>query len=504
MVGVVVDQMRYDYLQRYWDSFGYDGFKRLVNEGFSVKNMNYHYKPTYTGPGHASIFSAAPPAKHGIVGNNWYSRSEGKIVYCAESKRKDGSYWMSPSRMKGRNLADQIKLHYGEKAKCYGVSLKDRGAILPAGHMANAAFWFDGKTGKWVSSEYYAGSELECVHTFNQIDLVERYLKKPWELSKAEEAYEPSFLDSNAYERPLVKGGQITFPYNLLDAYRKEGFDVLKSIPQGNTMTTDLAVSLLKSEKLGEDLIPDFLSISYSATDYIGHNFGVGSREVQDCYLKLDQDLAELLKQLDQTVGKGEYLLFLTSDHGAGEPRNFLREANLPHGRFRTTDIKNKLDSVLDLHFGPRDWIEAFINLNVYFNPQVFNSECFNKNEVLDFVKTYLAQLDGVKAVWSPTSAVAQAHFNTMIENGYEAKESGDLILLEQASWTNYSDKGSTHGSPYHYDTHVPLLFYGKGIKQGHTSRNYSIAAVASTVAHLIQVAEPELSEGELIIELVD
>jgi hypothetical protein len=406
--------------------------------------------------------------------------------------------------MKGRNLADQIKLHYGEKAKCYGVSLKDRGAILPAGHMANAAFWFDGKTGKWVSSEYYAGSELECVQTFNQIDLVERYLKKPWELSKIEEAYESSFLDSNAYERPLVKGGQITFPYNLLEAYRKEGFDVLKSIPQGNTMTTDLAVSLLKSEKLGEDLIPDFLSISYSATDYIGHTFGVGSREVQDCYIKLDQDLAELLKQLDQTVGKGEYLLFLTSDHGAGETRNFLSEAKLPHGRFKTKELKSKLDSILDQQFGPRDWLAAFINLNVYFNTQVFDTESLNKNEVMDFSKNYLAQLNGVKAVWSPTSAVAQSHFNTMIENGYEAKESGDLILLEQASWTNYSNKGSTHGSPYHYDTHVPLLFYGNGIKQGQTSRSYSIAAVASTVSHLIQVAEPELSEGELIIELLD
>ncbi len=504
VVGVVVDQMRYDYLQRYWDSFGEEGFKRLVKQGFAVNNVNYHYKPTYTGPGHASIFAGAPPAKHGIVGNNWYSREEGKVVYCAESRKDDGSYWMAPSRMKGRNLADQIKLRYGAKAKCYGVSLKDRGAILPAGHMADAAFWFDGKAGLWISSEYYEKQNQAFLESFNKIDLLERYLRKPWQLSKEQDHYQTSFADSNAYEKPLVKKGGITFPYNLLEAYRKEGYKVLKSIPQGNTMTTDFAISLLKEEALGQDAVPDFLSISYSATDYVGHTFGVGSREVQDTYIKLDQDIANLLVKLDQEVGEGEYLLFLTSDHGAGEPRNFLKDAKLPNGRFSTRDIKNNLDSALDQKFGPRDWIDAFINLNVYFNTKALEEKSIKAQDVLEYAKRYLSKLKGVKAVWSASSKIAHSHFNSMVENGYEPEESGDLILLEQASWTSYSDKGSTHGSPYHYDTHVPLLFYGKGIKPGKTNQSYSIAAIASTVAHLIHLAEPELSKGEIIIELMD
>lgn len=502
VVGIVVDQMRYDYIDRYWSEFGEEGFKTLVNQGFFARSVNYHYKPTYTGPGHASIFTGASPSKHGIVGNNWYSRSEEKEVYCAESLKDDGSYWMSPQRLKGRTIADEIKLSRGAEVKSYGISLKDRGAILPAGFLADAAFWFSSDEQKWISSEFYTNNNPEWLKEFNEQDLVDKYLSNPWKLSLSEENYAQSSPDENNYETPLFKNGGTTFPYNLLEAYRQEGIGILKSIPQGNTMTTDLAIQLIQSEKLGEDEVLDFLSISYSATDYVGHRFGVGSREVHDTYIKLDQDIARLISYLNTTIGKDKYLLFLTSDHGAGEVRNSLKEKNLPHGKIETKKLKEELDSALDAKFGPSEWISSFINLNVYLNNKSFESGFVEKQKIVDFLVEYIKTKNGVLDVWTQSHTVSQPYLNLLTANGFLNRESGDLIMVEQASWTNYSDKGSTHGSPYHYDTHVPLLIYGNGVSRGQTFKAYTIAEIAPTIAQLLKVPCPELSEGEVIKEL--
>lgn len=503
IVGVVVDQMRYDYLNRYKNDYGEGGFKKLLKDGFSADNLHYHYKPTYTGPGHASIFTGAPPAKHGIVGNNWFSRKEQKVVYCAEALNKEGVYWFSPERMKGRTLSDEIKLFYGKESKSYGVSLKDRGAILPAGHLANGAFWFDSNSGKWLSSSYYKESNPTWLVAFNERDFIDEYLSEAWNLSLEEEDYSESNADKNNNENELYKGSGVEFPYNLLEAYRQEGWGILKTIPQGNSMTTDLAIEIIKANELGKDDVLDFISISYSATDYVGHRFGVGALEVHDTYVKLDRDLKKLIDFLESNLGKENFILFLTSDHGAGEVRNHLAEMGAPHGKIETNKIGEELDSILDARFGPMQWISSFTNLNVYFSAKAKESKILDFTEVLSFAKKWLSEQEGVQEVWEPHSGKNNFVYSDIIENGFNAKESGDLILLEEASWTNYSDKGSTHGSPYQYDTHVPFLMYGYGVKIGATSKAYNIANIIPTISKIVGVPRPNLSELDLIEESI-
>ncbi|MEQ8908568.1 MAG: alkaline phosphatase family protein [Vicingaceae bacterium] len=501
VVGIVVDQMRYDYLQRYYNDFGEGGFKKLMNQGFSAENLHYHYKPTYTGPGHASIFTGAPPAKHGIVGNNWYSREEEKVVYCAESLKKGGGYWMSPQRLKGRTISDEMKLFFGKKAKVFGVSLKDRGAILPVGHLADGAYWFDGDLGKWISSDYYQTPNPDWLNSFNQQDFLELYLSKAWDLSLEEKDYSESNADQTNYENELFQGSGVSFPYNLLEAYREKGWGVLKSIPQGNRMTTDLTLKVIEANQLGVDDIPDFLSVSYSATDYVGHRFGVGSRELHDTYVKLDQDLERLIAHLEKTIGKDNFILFLTSDHGAGEVRNHLKELGAPNGRLRTKQIKEQLDSALDANFGPMNWISSLINLNIYFNPEVFENDIVDRESIFAFATAWLAEQDGIQQVWNVQTGTNTFQYSEIIERGYNKQESGDLILLEKAAWSNYSDKGSTHGSPYQYDTHVPFLLYGKNLDRSTSTKAYTIANIAPTVAYLMGVPAPDLAINKLIQE---
>ena len=326
VVAIVVDQMRYDYLDRFWNDFGDDGFKKLINEGFSCKNINYNYKPTYTGPGHASIFSGTTPSVHGIIGNNWYSREKGEVVYCASSKDEKGELFYSPERMLAETLADKIRQHTGNKGKSFGVSLKDRGAILAAGHMANGAYWFNGKSGQWESSSYYKVSTPKWLKEFNDEDVLNSYLKHNWELSLTKSDYNESALDENKFEIPFTKNGKVSFPYRLPDLFEDKGWEILKRVPAGNQMTVDLATSIIKKEGLGKDTYMDFLSLSLSATDYIGHQFGVQSVEVQDAYLKLDKTLANFISYLNSNVGKENYVLFLSSDHGASMPRAYLEE----------------------------------------------------------------------------------------------------------------------------------------------------------------------------------
>ena len=322
VIGIVVDQMRTDYISRYWNKFGEGGFKRLVKDGYNCRNTQYNYVPTFTGPGHASIYTGTTPSYHGIVANDWYDQKNRDTVYCVQddSVRSIGgdveAGKMSPARLLTTTITDELHLSTQGKSKVIGVSLKDRGAILPAGRAANAAFWYDGKSGNWISSSWYMNELPKWASDFNDRKWPNEYLSKPWTTLLNIDRYTESDPDNNAYEATYLGEEKPVFPHDL-PSLRGKSFDLVRRTPFGNTLTKDFAIASIKGEDLGRDSITDFLCISFSATDYVGHQFGPMAIETEDTYLRLDRDLADLFQFLDNNFGKGKYLVFLTADHAA-------------------------------------------------------------------------------------------------------------------------------------------------------------------------------------------
>ncbi|HCD22984.1 MAG TPA: alkaline phosphatase, partial [Flavobacteriaceae bacterium] len=359
VVGVVVDQMRYDYLTRFWDQYSEGGFKRLVHGGFVAKNHHFNYAPTSTGPGHASVYTGTTPATHGIIGNDFFDIASGSMVYCAGDDQyasvgvSSDEGKMSPHRLLTSTMTDQLRLHYKNKAKVISISVKDRGAVLPGGHMANAAYWFvGGEQGLWVTSTYYMDALPKWVADFNAQQSIAQY-KKPWNLLYNEKKYDLSVADDNLYEGPFKGEQKPVFPHDLPALWNQNGgYGILRATPYGNSMLTDFALEALKQEDLGQDKTPDFLAISYSSTDYVGHQFGVDSKEVQDTYLRLDLEIARLLKALDRQVGTGQYTLFLTADHAAIPVPAYLQDQKIPAGYVEANAIKQGIDQFVQDRFG--------------------------------------------------------------------------------------------------------------------------------------------------------
>ena len=302
VVGIVVDQMRYDYISRFWNGYSEGGFKRLVKEGFNFKNNHYNYAPTSTGPGHASVYTGTTPASHGIIGNDWYDKEIGASVYCAADNTyasvgtSSAAGQMSPKQLLTTTISDQLKLHTQSRSKVIAIALKDRGAVLPGGHTADAAYWFHGKEeGSWISSTFYMEALPSWVTQFNS--KVPQQYKKPWDLLRSEKAYTQSGSDKNNYEGAYRGETAAVFPHDLVSLWEANGaYDILKATAYGNSLTADFALAALKGENLGMGVDTDFLAVSFSSTDYVGHQFGVNSREIEDTYYRLDLDLERLLK----------------------------------------------------------------------------------------------------------------------------------------------------------------------------------------------------------------
>ncbi|RZK34719.1 MAG: alkaline phosphatase family protein, partial [Pedobacter sp.] len=332
VVGIVVDQMKMEYLYRFSDDFSPNGFKRLMDNGYTFQNMHYNYMPTYTAPGHASIYTGTTPATHGIVGNEWFSRTLGKDVYCTDDASvktvgdgtaEEGA--MSPKNLQATTITDEVRMATNFSGKVIGMSLKDRGAILPAGHFANWAFWYS-KTGAFISSSFYGDKLPDWVSQFNNEKHYLPYINKGWDLYKPASTYNESLPDNNPYEGKLYGSTAPVFPYDLKKMYEKNDAGVLRSTPYGNDLLAEFAMKAIEKEELGKDNITDFLTVSFSSTDYVGHLLGPRSMELQDTYLRLDQTIADFLNYLDKTVGKDNYLLFLTADHAGAENVIYLKD----------------------------------------------------------------------------------------------------------------------------------------------------------------------------------
>ncbi|WP_179335792.1 alkaline phosphatase PafA [Winogradskyella costae] len=514
VVGIVVDQMRYDYLTRFGSKFGDGGFNRMINEGFNCKNNHFNYVPTYTGPGHASVYTGTTPKIHGIIGNNWYDKEIKEMVYCAGDEAvesvgtEDRAGKMSPHRMQTTTFGDENRLFTQGQGKTIGISLKDRGAILPAGHTANAAYWFHGKDeGRWISSSHYMTELPKWVLEFNASTHAESYLKE-WDTFYDISTYTESGVDENTFEGGFKGKEKATFPYDLKSLSKdNRGYDILKATPYGNSLTADFAMAAIKAEGLGQDQITDVLAVSFSATDYVGHNFGVNSKEVQDTYIRLDKDLERLFEYLDTTVGKGEYTVFLTADHGAIDVPSYLSSLKVPAGYVNNKERKETFNTFLEATYGSDAIVENISNDQIFLDRAKVKSLGLKLSNVQDAIAMEQLSYLNVSKVYTATTMASTGFYGgieELLQNGFNQKRSGDVMLVNDTSFISYSKTGSTHGSGLNYDTHVPLLFFGKGIKHGETFNKTVIPDIAPTISALLGISFPNGATGQPLGFVID
>jgi len=516
VVGIIVDQMRYDYLTRFYNKYSDDGFKRLIRDGFSLENAHFNYIPTYTAPGHASVYTGTTPSNHGIISNNWYDKFAKKVIYCVDDANytsvgtaQGGS--KSPSRMMTTTISDELKMAQNQQGKVISLSIKDRSAVLPGGHTADGAYWFEGMNeGKFITSSYYREDLPKWVKDFNNSDKAEKYLNSPWNTLYNIKTYTESIDDNNIFEGLFIGKKTPTFPYDLSKLKKENGnFELLKAVPFGNSILTDFTKAAIIGEELGQDNITDFLAVSFSSTDYVGHQFGPDSKEIEDTYLRLDQDLASFFIFLDEKIGKDNYTLFLTADHAVVQVPAYLETVKVPAGYFDYREFVTYLDTITKKHFnlGASRLVENFSNYQLFLNREVLHDQKLNIKDVSEILAN---ELVNHKSIYKTVTAYSLQNTNFdsgvlhRLQMGYNQKFSGDVLLIPNPSTISRDRTGTTHGSGYNYDTHVPIIFYGKGIKKGILKRNVSITDIAPTMSNLLKISFPNGTTGTVIYEALE
>ncbi len=472
VVGIVVDQMRWDYLSRYYDQWGNDGMKRLIDEGYSMNNCLINYVPTVTSIGHTSVYTGTTPAFHGICGNNFYL--DGREVNCVKdttmqtvgSTTKKGQ--SSPHLLLATTIGDQLRLHTDFRSKVIGVSFKDRAAILPAGRSANAAYWLDNKAGCFVSSTYYMQELPDYVKEVNTRMAKNKELKKVGE-------------DVSLY-------------------------------PLCGHLTTDMAIAALKGENLGKGEATDMLCVSYSQTDAIGHKWGTRGENTDGAYMGLDEDITRLLAALDEQVGRGNYLLFLTADHGGAHNWKHMQDHKMNGGKWMYKEyIKQAEAYVAQMLGNKKAVINDMLDFRIYLNHQAIIDQDLEVDAVkeclIDFFNTVPNVVYAVDFQYLRTSSLPERLLN-MAAMGYHPRRSGDILLIIEPGYYLYGDwsspVGTTHGSWNPYDAHIPLLFYGWHIKHGESSREVHINDIAPTVCQMLHIQQPNACSGEAILEVFE
>ena len=507
VVGIVVDQMRWDYLYRYQKRYTDGGFKRLLGEGFSCENTMIPYVPSVTAIGHTCIYTGSVPSIHGIAGNNFVK--DGKKVYCTDddSVKPVGTTsvaaLMSPRNLWVSTIGDEMKIASNGRAKVVGVALKDRASILPAGHNPNGAFWFEDQTGCFITSSYYMDRLPKWVEAFNDKRLPKQYLSQKWNTLYPKNTYTESTTDENEYENGIREGVKATLPLNLPELYKKYGYGIIRNTPFGNSLTLDMAKAAIDGEQLGADDETDLLAVSCSSTDYIGHQVGTHAIETEDTYLRLDKAIADFLTYLDSKVGKGNYLVFLSADHGAMNNAAFLRDRRIPAGSWDASATAKKLNHVLAKEYPEAgDIVKTVMNYQVFFNRDVIKSKQLDfdniKQTVVNVLKedpSVLYACDMAKA--STESIPEEVKFR--IINGYNRERSGDVVIILKPNFYAHGMKGTDHGAWNSYDTHIPLVFMGWGIKHGATTKQTFMTDIAPTIAALLHVQAPNGCVGKAI-----
>lgn len=494
VVGIVVDQMRYDYIYKYWDNFSEGGFKKLVNQGFFCRNAVYDYFPTYTGPGHASIYSGTTPSVHGIIGNNWYDYETKQPVYCAGDWKSQTICFCkkphlnedvnagkkSPSLLLSTTIGDELKLK-DSSSKVYAISLKDRSAVLSGGHMADGAFWINSK-GKWITSDHYCSKMPSWIESFHKKNPIERYMTGLWNSSN-------STVDLN----------------KMLKTY---GPSYITSTPKGNDLIVDFSKAMIENENLGKDMHTDLLSISFSSTDYIGHKYGPDSPEILSTFQLLDKNIADLLGFLETKIGKNNLIVFLTSDHGVASVPTKLKSLKIPAGNADVMAMKRKLDSLVKEEWGYEKIIWKYSNMQFYLDVEFIDSMNLNLLEIKSSILKHIKHFQFVDQAYdfeniSPSQITDEK--TQALLRGIYPNRSGEIGFTLKPGWIERaSNTGTGHGTHYRYDTHVPIIFYGKNITPNLLDRPVSISDIAPTVSLLMHTAFPSGTTGNPIFDLTE
>jgi hypothetical protein len=512
VVGIVIDQMRWDYLYRFNDRFAADGgFKRFLTQGFSCENTMIPYVPTITACGHTCIYTGSVPALHGIVGNGWYDPLKQRSVYCTEDSSvatvgaaagAPGS--MSPRNMQVTTICDELNLATNFRSKVIGVAVKDRGGILPAGHSANAAYWYDSRNGNWITSTYYMKELPKWVQDFNAKKLVDKYYGMGWNTLYPINSYVQSTADERSYEGTPLGAEQKAFPYDL-KKFTGTNYGAICSTPYGNTMTVEMAKAAVTNEQLGADNITDILAVSFSSPDYIGHAWGPNSIEQEDDYLRLDKEIGGLFNFLDAKVGKGQYLVFLSADHAVAHVPGFSKEHKLPGGHAPAGRWLQDLSKVLNEKYGNGKLITGNYNHQLYLNHQLIDSLKLDEDGIKRTIVQYLKRQPEVGQVFAldklmevPLTAVQR----DMVANGYNQHLSGDIQVMLQSGYMEGGATGTTHSAWNPYDSHIPLLFYGWKVPTGKTNRETYMTDIAATLAAMLRIQMPSGCVGKVIEEV--
>jgi predicted AlkP superfamily pyrophosphatase or phosphodiesterase len=517
VVEIVVDQMRYDYIVRYWDKFGDEGFKKLINEGTLCKNAKYDYLLTSSPSGYATISTGTSPAMHGIISDKWYLRLKEKEMYCVydEDEKLIGANVVenigkSPRQLISSTWSDELKISNFKESKVIGISMNDYAAIIPGGYLSNAAYWFDNEDGKWVSSTYYMDSIPEWVREFNNKGIPEIYLSRIWLPLLDIEDYTESLHDGSSYE--LGYNGNSSFPYNLtLLKQQYASYEILKLTPFGNTYTKDFTISAIIEEELGKDEVTDFLSVGFSATGSISDLFGIRSIEIEDTYLRLDNDIAHLISTLNDMVGIENTLIYLTADRGSADDPAFLNDIDMQGSYFNTESALSVLNSYLKALYGWGEWIIYYDQNQIYLNQILIEDSKLSLPEVQEKAAQFMVQFSGIANSVSAITMMT-AEFNDGIfekaQNSFNQDRSGDIFISFSPGWIakNQTKDGislSSQISPYNYSTHVPIIWYGWKIPHKTIYRSIQIEDIAPTISLMLNISFPNASTGTPIEEIL-
>jgi hypothetical protein len=539
---IVVDQFRADYLERFGDLFAATGgLRRLMTGGAQWTNANYDHMPTYTAPGHATIMTGAWPAETGIIANDWYERETGCIVSNAsdpEDKytkecRPDKSRWQlfggagerasSPRRLIASTLGDEIRLVTNNRSKVIGISSKDRGAMLPAGRHANAAYWFSPLAGNMVTSNYYFNELPAWVARYNEARPADKYCGMEWTrlLKDAGEYERRAGADAPPWENIGPVKDTNAFPHKVAgsptDATR-DCWGMLDYTPFSNDLLVSFARTAIENENLGSDADTDVLTVSFSANDYVGHRYGPYSHEAMDITLRVDQQIGALLDYVNQKVGLQNTLVAFTADHGVAPIPEHASALGLTGGRVGNTDILNAARNAIRARFGRKDEAkdstadyisEPFYNANIFFNTVALKRDGINREEIERVVLEAVLTVPGINRAFTRTqletgSISAADPIARRVLHGFHPKRSGDVILVQEPF--KYFSEGAnpipaTHGSPYAYDTHVPLIIMGQGVVAGRYAQSSTPADIAPTLATILRIQPPSNSVGRVLTE---
>ena len=510
VIGIVVEELKYDQLEKLRDKLSENGIKRLINEGTYFKNASYQYMLTQSAPGHATISTGAEPSFHGITADDWYVPLKNELINCTKDLTVNsvgGSFETglhSPVNLLVSTFSDELQMSTNRKSKAFGVGLRESSAIFMAGHAANAAYWFDNTTGTWMSSTYYISSLPAWVNDFNAMKFSDTYLNSVWSPLKPASYYVDCLRDSNDFEAGFNHMNY--FPYDLKKLRAKNDYSLLRETPFGNSLTANFAIRLLQNEQLGKHDVTDYLSICFSATDYIGHRFGPSSVEMGDAILRLDEDIKNLLNYVNDSIGKKNVLIYFTAAHGISEIPTVLEKNRIPSGYFKQNQALQLLRSYLNAVYGEGNWVKGYSEKQIFLNRTLIEDARLSLDDVQKKVARFLVQFTGVEAAY-PYSAFEANDFGNgnlkRIINNFSPQRSGDVIVILNPGWVDQAtDYVTNHNSPYEYDSHVPLIWYGWSVNRATVTRQVNMTDIAATLSTLCKVPYPNACTGEPMFEL--